>query len=178
LLAGSTEVGLQVNKQFSTTGSHRVLGQCGRAQADQRPTPQAWHIGAVVSLTEVEGLVAKAYPDFAEVLRRFGSPPFAHTATLAGNIANGSPIGDTMPCLMALGHHLGACAVATKTRTVALGPVLHRPKAKRSCKLVSSSRPLRLPKPHSRRQVFRAHKVSKRFEQDISATCAAISLQP
>jgi CO/xanthine dehydrogenase FAD-binding subunit len=66
----------------------------------------AWRIGAQVSLTEVEELVADAYPDFAEVLRRFGSPPIRSTATLAGNIANGSPIGDSMPCLLALGATL------------------------------------------------------------------------
>ena len=118
LLAGSTEVGLQVNKQFSRPDHIVYLGNVAELK-QVKNTPQAWHIGAVVSLTEVENLVAKSYPDFAEVLRRFGSPPIRSTATLAGNIANGSPIGDTMPCLMALGATL-TLRRADKTRTVAL----------------------------------------------------------
>jgi xanthine dehydrogenase iron-sulfur cluster and FAD-binding subunit A len=72
-----------------------------------------------VSLAQVEALVAQGLPDFAEVLRRFGSPPIRSTATLAGNIANGSPIGDTMPCLLALGATLHLRR-GDKTRTVAL----------------------------------------------------------
>ena len=102
LLAGSTEVGLQVNKQFSRPDHIVYLGNVVELK-EVKDTPSAWHIGAVVSLTEVETLVAKVYPDFAEVLRRFGSPPIRSTATLAGNIANGSPIGDSMPLLIALG---------------------------------------------------------------------------
>jgi xanthine dehydrogenase small subunit len=105
LLAGSTEVGLQVNKQYARPDHIVYLGNVAELK-QVKDTPKAWHIGAVVSLTEVETLVAKVYPDFAEVLRRFGSPPIRSTATLAGNIANGSPIGDSMPCLMALGASL------------------------------------------------------------------------
>ena len=105
LLAGSTEVGLQVNKKFTRPDHIVYLGNVAELKKIH-DTPQAWHIGAVVSLTEVESLVAKAYPDLAEVMRRFGSPPIRSTATLAGNIANGSPIGDSMPCLMALGSTL------------------------------------------------------------------------
>jgi xanthine dehydrogenase small subunit len=127
LLAGSTEIGLQVNKQFSRPEHIVYLGNVAELKAvvDQ---PKAWLIGAAVSLTAVETLVLEAYPDFAEVLRRFGSPPIRSTATLAGNIANGSPIGDSMPCLMALGAtvHLRR---GDKTRVVALDAVLYRTKA-------------------------------------------------
>ena len=85
LLAGSTEVGLQVNKQFSRPDHIMYLGNVQelRQVAD---TPKAWRIGAAVSLTQVETLVAQAYPDFAEVLRRFGSPPIRSTATLAATL--------------------------------------------------------------------------------------------
>ena len=105
LLAGSTEIGLQVNKQFSRPDHIMYLGNVKELR-QVTETASAWRIGAAVSLTQVEALVAQAYPDFTEVLRRFGSPPIRSTATLAGNIANGSPIGDTMPCLMALGASL------------------------------------------------------------------------
>ena len=171
LLAGSTEVGLQVNKQFSRPDHIMYLGNVQelRQVAD---TPKAWRIGAAVSLTRIETLVAQAYPDFAEVLRRFGSPPIRSTATLAGNIANGSPIGDTMPCLMALGASL-VLRRGNKTRTVALDQ-FYTGQKQNVLQPGEFIEAIELPKPTAG-AVFRAHKVSKRFEQDISATCAAIS---
>jgi xanthine dehydrogenase small subunit len=171
LLAGSTEVGLQVNKQYSRPDHIVYLGNVTELK-QVKDTPQAWHIGAVVSLTEVESLVSKAYPDFAEVLRRFGSPPIRSTATLAGNIANGSPIGDTMPCLMALGATL-TLRRGDKTRTVSLDK-FYTGQKQTVLQAGEFIEFVVLPKPQAG-QVFRAHKVSKRFEQDISATCAAIS---
>jgi xanthine dehydrogenase small subunit len=171
LLAGSTEVGLQVNKQYSRPDHIVYLGNVTELK-QVKDTPQAWHIGAVVSLTEVESLVSQAYPDFAEVLRRFGSPPIRSTATLAGNIANGSPIGDTMPCLMALGATL-TLRRGDKTRTVSLDK-FYTGQKQTVLQAGEFIEFVVLPKPQAG-QVFRAHKVSKRFEQDISATCAAIS---
>ncbi len=105
ILAGSTEIGLQVNKQFLQPDRIVYLGQAQELRQTQ-DMGEFWRIGAQVSLTTIKTLVRDAYPDFAEVLRRFGSPPIRATATLAGNIANGSPIGDGMPCLLALGATL------------------------------------------------------------------------
>jgi len=171
LLAGSTEIGLQVNKQFKRPDHIMYLGNVAELRRVSE-TPKAWRIGAAVSLATVEGLIAEAYPDFAEVLRRFGSPPIRSTATLAGNIANGSPIGDSMPCLMALGATL-VLRRGDKTRTVALDQFYTGQKSNvlQAGEFIEA---IELPKPVAG-QVFRAHKVSKRFEQDISATCAAIA---
>ncbi|MBK7655670.1 MAG: xanthine dehydrogenase small subunit [Betaproteobacteria bacterium] len=170
LLAGSTEIGLQVNKAFSRPEHIVYLGHVTELKKieDKGPT---WRIGAAVSLAEVEKLVERPYPDFGEVLRRFGSPPIRSTATLAGNIANGSPIGDTMPCLLALGAtvHLRR---GDKKRAVALDKFY-------TCQKTTVMQPsefieaVEIPKPKDG-QVFRAHKISKRFEQDISATCCAL----
>lgn len=171
LLAGSTEVGLQVNKKFTRPDHIVYLGNVAELKKIH-DTPQAWHIGAVVSLTEVESLVAKAYPDLAEVMRRFGSPPIRSTATLAGNIANGSPIGDSMPCLMALGSTL-TLRRGDQTRTVALDK-FYTGQKQTVLQAGEFIEAVILPKPQAG-QIFRAHKISKRFEQDISATCAAIS---
>ena len=171
LLAGSTEIGLQVNKQFSRPDHIMYLGNVKELRQIGE-TDKAWRIGAAVSLTQVETLVAKAYPDFAEVLRRFGSPPIRSTATLAGNIANGSPIGDTMPCLMALGATL-VLRRGDKSRRVSLDNFYTGMK-KNVLEAGEFIEAIELPKPISG-QVFRAHKISKRFEQDISATCAAIT---
>ena len=171
LLAGSTEIGLQVNKKFSRPEHIMYLGNVAELRQVTQ-TAHAWRMGAAVSLTQVETLIGKAYPDFAEVLRRFGSPPIRSTATLAGNIANGSPIGDSMPCLMALGASL-VLRRGDKTRKVLLENFYTGMK-KNVLEAGEFIEAVELPKPVSG-QVFRAHKVSKRFEQDISATCAAIS---
>jgi xanthine dehydrogenase small subunit len=171
LLAGSTEIGLQVNKQFSRPEHIMYLGNVAELRQIEE-TAQHWRIGAVVSVTQVEHLVAKAYPAFAEVLRRFGSPPIRSTATLAGNIANGSPIGDSMPCLMALGATL-VLRKGSKTRRVALDQ-FYTGQKKNVLQPSEFIEAIELPKPQAG-QVFKAHKISKRFEQDISATCAAMS---
>jgi xanthine dehydrogenase small subunit len=170
LLAGSTEIGLQVNKEFARPEHIVYLGNVAELKA-VKDNKYAWSIGAATPLAVVEVLVAKAYPDFAEVIRRFGSPPIRSTATLAGNIANGSPIGDTMPCLMALGAVL-VLRAGEKTRKVALDAFYTGMKASvlQAGEFIVS---IELPKPKAG-QVFRAHKISKRFDQDISATVAAM----
>jgi xanthine dehydrogenase small subunit len=126
----------------------------------------------MVSLEAVLVLVKDTLPDFAEVLRRFGSPPIRATATLAGNIANGSPIGDSMPCLMALGATL-VLRKGDKQRTVALDK-FYTGQKQTVLQPGEFIEAIELPKPAAG-QTFRAHKVSKRFEQDISATCCALS---
>lgn len=171
LLAGSTEIGLQVNKQFARPEHIVYLGNVTELRQVQS-APTSWRIGAQVSLTQVEQVVAQAYPDFAEVLRRFGSPPIRSTATLAGNIANGSPIGDSMPCLMALGATLLLRRGET-TRTLALDS-FYTGQKKNVLQAGEFIEAIDLPKP-TPGSVFRAHKVSKRFDQDISATCCALS---
>jgi xanthine dehydrogenase small subunit len=173
LLAGSTEIGLQVNKNFAQPQDIVYLGQVSELRTIEDDA-KLWRIGAQVSLTTVLELVNDAYPDFAEVLRRFGSPPIRSTATLAGNIANGSPIGDSMPCLLALGATLLLRRGET-TRTLDLGKFYtgQKKNALLSGEFIEA---IHLPKP-SAGKVFRAHKVSKRFEQDISATCCAMTYQ-
>jgi xanthine dehydrogenase small subunit len=170
LLAGSTEMGLQVNKQFARPEHIVYVGNVAELKAIKE-TASAWSIGAAAPLSVVEVLLAKAYPDFAEVIRRFGSPPIRSTATLAGNIANGSPIGDTMPCLMALGAVL-VLRMGEKTRKVSLDAFYTGMKKSvlQAGEFIVS---IELPKPKNG-EVFRAHKISKRFDQDISATVAAL----
>jgi xanthine dehydrogenase small subunit len=170
LLAGSTEIGLQVNKQFVRPEHIVYVGNVPELKA-VKDGKDAWSIGGATPLAVVETLVAKAYPDFTEVIRRFGSPPIRSTATLAGNIANGSPIGDTMPCLMALGATL-VLRAGDKTRKVALDAFYTGMKKSllQPGEFIVS---IELPKPKAG-EVFRAHKISKRFDQDISATVAAM----
>ena len=173
LLAGSTEIGLQVNKQFARPKELVYLGNVSELRQVQ-DQGTFWRIGAQVSLAEVLTLAAEPYPDFAEVLRRFGSPPIRSTATLAGNIANGSPIGDSMPCLLALGATLELRRGDT-TRVLELAR-FYTGQKKNALQGGEFIVAVHLPK-LAPGEVFRAHKVSKRFDQDISATCCAMRYQ-
>jgi xanthine dehydrogenase small subunit len=175
VLAGSTEFGLQVNKKFDRPEHIIHVGKVAEmVQIDTNAS--RWRIGAAVSLDRVETLLADELPDFAEVLRRFGSPPIRSTATLGGNIANGSPIGDTMPCLMALGASLLLRRRNAKgkdeTRSVMLDAFYTGMKANvlQPGEFIEAIDVPRLGDKH-----FKAHKISKRFDQDISATCCAMS---
>ena len=171
ILAGSTEIGLQVNKQFLQPERIVYLGEVQELRQTQ-DLGDFWRIGAQVSLATIKTLVSDIYPDFAEVLRRFGSPPIRSTATLAGNVANGSPIGDCMPCLLAIGATLQLRRGAT-TRAVPADQFYTGQKSNvlQAGEFIAA---IDLPKPGTG-HVFRAHKVSKRFDQDISATCCAMS---
>ncbi len=173
LLAGSTEIGLQVNKQFTRPDNIVYLGNVTELKTITS-TNGMWHIGAAVSLTQVQNLVGDAYPDFTEVLRRFGSPPIRSTATLAGNIANGSPIGDSMPCLLALGATM-TLRRGDKMRQVALENFYTGMK-KNVLQPGEFIEAVLLPQP-KKGSAFRAHKISKRFDQDISATVCAMSYE-
>ena len=170
LVAGSTEVGLQVNKQYTRPSHICYLGNVKELQTIQE-NANTVTFGAGVSVEQVAAHVSESLPDFAEVLRRFGSPPIRSTATLAGNIVNGSPIGDSMPCLLALDAELGL-RKGDHRRVVKLENFYTGQKqtALQAGEFVEW---IRLQKP-VQGQVFKAHKVSKRFEQDISATCAAM----
>jgi xanthine dehydrogenase small subunit len=171
LVAGSTEMGLKVNKDFIRPVHIAHVGDVAELR-QVAPTDKAWNIGASVPLADIMDLIETAYPDFWEVLRRFGSPPIRSTATLAGNIANGSPIGDTMPCLMALGAVLHLNGVAG-VRSVPLD-AFYTGMKQSVLKAGEFIQSIELPKPQAG-LVFKAHKVSKRFDQDISATCCAMS---
>ncbi len=171
LLAGSTEIGLQVNKQFTRPDNIVYLGNVTELKTITSKNGM-WHIGAAVSLTQVQNLIGDTYPDFAEVLRRFGSPPIRSTATLAGNIANGSPIGDSMPCLLALGATM-TLRRGDKTRQVALENFYTGMK-KNVLQAGEFIEAVLLPQP-KKGSAFRAHKISKRFDQDISAIVCAMS---
>ncbi len=173
LLAGSTEIGLKVNKQFWRPDVIVYLGGVAELRATMT-SASAWHIGAAAPLEAVMNLLQAELPDFAEVLRRFGSPPIRSTATLGGNIANGSPIGDTMPCLMALGATL-LLRQGGKTRSVAMDAFYTGLKLNvmRPGEFIEA---IALPRLKAG-EIFRAHKISKRFDQDISATCAAIAFR-
>lgn len=172
LLAGGTDVGLWVTKQHREldtviyTGAVRELKELG-------DDGERIVIGAAVPLTDAMPLLCRHYPALDELLRRFASPPIRNAGTLGGNVANGSPIGDSMPALLALDAKL-TLASAEGERELPLDEFYldYMKNARRPGEYL---RRLSLPKPAGD-SVFRTYKVSKRFDQDISAVCAAYRL--
>jgi xanthine dehydrogenase small subunit len=111
-----------------------------------------------------------AYPQLAELAQRFGSPPVRNSGTLCGNIANGSPIGDAMPVLIALGAEI-ELRRGSRTRRLPLDRFYlgYQRKDLASGEFITA---VIVPAPRAGRRVA-SYKVSKRFDQDISAVCAA-----
>jgi xanthine dehydrogenase small subunit len=173
LLAGGTDVGLWVTKQYRDLDDLIYVGNVAELK-QVTGTDSHLEIGAAVSLTDAFPHILEQYPEFEELFLRFASPPIRNTGTLGGNVANGSPIGDTMPALMAV----GASVVLTSKRgrrELALEDfyIDYQKNARGPGEVLECVRvPLR------RDQVrVAAYKISKRFDQDISAVCAAFSLE-
>jgi xanthine dehydrogenase small subunit len=101
LLAGATDVGLWVNKQFRDLGNIIYLGdvtELRRVELDGGTL----RIGAGASLEAAWSALAGRWPVLTEAWLRFASPPIRNAGTMGGNVANGSPIGDSAPVLIAL----------------------------------------------------------------------------
>jgi xanthine dehydrogenase small subunit len=173
ILAGGTDVGLWVTKQ------HRVLDTViytGRVIELCKLETSKTHIeiGAAVTLTDAMDVIVASYPDLGEMFLRFASPPIRNAGTLGGNIANGSPIGDSMPALMVAGTTLKLRSAAGK-RDVALDDFYldYQVKDLQPGEFIESIRVPLL----ADGVVLGSHKLSKRFDQDISAVCTAYRLQ-
>jgi xanthine dehydrogenase small subunit len=172
LLAGGTDVGLWVTKQHRDLGDIIYLGNAADLQ-EVAVADGHLEIGAAVSLTDAFAPLERHYPELRELLRRFASPPIRNAGTLAGNIANGSPIGDAMPPLIALGARVVLRAGAAR-RELPLEELYlaYQETALQPGEFVERVRvPLRQPA-----LAFAAYKISKRFDQDISAVCAAFAI--
>lgn len=170
LIAGATDVGLWVTKQFRDLGKVAFLNQCedlrGITDGDQDI-----RIGAMASLTDVEKAIAPYHPSFAAMIRRYGSTQVRNAATLGGNIANGSPIGDGPPALIALDATLHLRHGDTR-RSIALQDffIAYGKQDRRPGEFVET---ISIPK---QSDTLRCYKLSKRFDQDISAVCGCISI--
>ena len=170
LIAGATDVGLWVTKQLRDLDKVIFLGACADLRGIEQ-TDTGWRIGAMATIAQVEQALAPHFAALGTLLRRYGSTQVRHAATLGGNIANGSPIGDGSPAMIALGatlhlrHATGAREMPVEEYFVAYGKQDRRPG-----EFVEA---ITLP-----RQADNLHcyKLSKRFDQDISAVCGCLNL--
>ncbi len=173
LLAGGTDVALWVTKQLRDLP---VVIFTGRVAELRRVEVTDTHIdiGAAVTLADAMPAILAHYPECEELLLRFGSPPIRNAGTLGGNVANGSPIGDSMPALLALDAVLVLrCGSATRELPLSDFYLDYRKTALAPGELLERIS-IPLPAPNA---IFRTYKVSKRFDQDISAVCGAYRLE-
>ncbi|WP_300062752.1 xanthine dehydrogenase small subunit [uncultured Roseobacter sp.] len=170
LIAGATDVGLWVTKEFRDLGHVAFLNRCADLRGINE-TDDGLQIGAMTTLTELEAAVAPLYPSFAELIRRYGSVQVRNAATIGGNIANGSPIGDGPPALIALGATLHLRHDQTRRNMPLEAFFLDYGKQdRRPGEFVEA---VTIPDQPDR---LRCYKLSKRFDQDISAVCGCLSI--
>jgi xanthine dehydrogenase small subunit len=172
LVAGCTDVGLWVNK------GHRRLPQVldlSRVAELRRVEHYPHHlaIGAAVSLTEAFAALVTDRPQLLAFAQRFAGLPVRNSGTLGGNVANGSPIGDSMPLLIAL----GANVVLMSTRGHRELPLAQLYTGYRQNVMAPDELLAWIKVPKAVPQEFsRVYKVSKRFDDDISALCLAVAM--
>jgi xanthine dehydrogenase small subunit len=173
LTAGCTDVALWVTKQRRSLAVAVAVTEATDLRFI-RESETDITLGAAVRYSDALPVLARAHPDIGEVLRRLGSVQVRNSGTVCGNIANGSPIGDTPPLFIAAGAVL-TLRRGDHRRTLPLeayyldyGRQDRRPGEFIESVTVTKPRP---------GEIFAAYKISKRFDQDISAVCGAVRLR-
>ena len=172
LLGGASDLGLRITKEHKPFDKLVWLGEV-RELRGVRETAERIDIGGVASWAEAHAPLARFWPGLDELIARFAGLQIRNVATVAGNLANASPIGDGAPALLALGAELELWRDGA-TRTVPLDEFF---RGYRKTTLAAGEIILRIrllkPGPSER---FAAYKVSKRFDSDISAVCACFAI--
>lgn len=172
LVAGATDVGLWITKQHRLLETVISLEALDSLKSITREK-DGLRIGAMVRYSDAWSPLQDLHPDLGELVRRIGSVQVRNSGTIGGNIANGSPIGDTPPPLIALGATL-TLASAEGQRTIDLEDFFidYGKQDLRTGEYVQS---IFIPAiaPDT---LFRTYKISKRFNQDISALCGAFAI--
>ncbi|MDE2505174.1 MAG: xanthine dehydrogenase small subunit, partial [Burkholderiales bacterium] len=176
LLAGGTDVGLWVTKQLRDLGELIYLGDVAALRrVDVRD--DAIVIGAAATLEQAWAALADEWPALREVWLRFASLPVRVAGTMGGNVANGSPIGDSAPVLIALGATL-RLRRGDALRRVALdafytGYMQNRLEPGEFVEAIEVPRnaPAKAP------PRLAAYKISKRHDSDISAVLGAFAIE-
>ena len=170
LVAGATDVGLWVTKGMRDLG--QVVFLAGLADLKGITVSDgAIRVGAMTSMADLLPVLRTHHPSYAELVRRYGSDQVRQAATIGGNIANGSPIGDNPPALIALGatlhlrHGKNRRSLPIEDFFIDYGKQDRQPGEFVEAVSFPDTAPS-----------LRCYKLSKRFDQDISAVCAGINI--
>ena len=172
VLAGSTDIGLWVTKMFRPLPDLIHVGAVEELKRIER-TPDAIRIGAGASLEDAYRTLVTEWPSLEDVWLRFAAIPIRNAGTMGGNVANGSPIGDSAPVLIALDASVelrrGERVRSMPLRELYVDYMKNRIEAGEFLQAIVV--------PLNRAQQVRAYKLSKRFDCDISAVCAGLSIE-
>lgn len=173
LVAGCTDVGLWVTKQHKEFAQILDLTRVAELRRVQLQG-QTLRIGAAVTLEDAFGALLRSRPGLSAFASRFAGLPVRNAGTLGGNVANGSPIGDSMPLLIALGARI----VLASRRGERAMPIEDFYTGYRQTHLAADEVLAFIDVPEPVEGTWlRAYKISKRYDDDISALCLAVSLR-
>ena len=173
ILAGGTDVGLWVTKQLRELPLVIYLGNVAELKRITLKQDSI-EVGAAVTLNNAAAEITRHYPELTDMFRRFASVPVRNAGTLVGNVANGSPIGDSMPALIVLDTRVKLRWGST-VREMPLAD-LYLDYMKNALLAGEFIEAIEIPA-REESILLRCYKLSKRFDQDISAVCMAILLR-
>ena len=172
LLSGGTDLSLTVTKERKDINSIIYMNSIEELNYIKNDNKYI-EVGATTPLVKFENYIQKYYPDFTTILKRYGSVQIRNVATIAGNIATASPIGDTLPILLSLDAKVVLNSIK-KTKIISLNNFFidYRKTKLKKGQFIDSIRIPLFPK-----NIFKAYKISKRFDDDISSVCASFNLE-
>ena len=172
LLSGGTDLSLVVTKERKDIDSIIYMNSISELNYIKNNNKYI-EVGASTPLSKFENYIEKYYSDFSSVLKRYGSVQIRNTATIAGNIATASPIGDTLPLLLSLDAKVVLKSIK-KIKIIPLSSFFidYRKTRLKAGQFIDSIRIPLFPK-----NIFKAYKISKRFDDDISSVCASFNVQ-
>ncbi len=173
LLAGSTDIGLWVNKQFKELGEIIYVGDVDELKRVETRDGELY-LGAGASLEVTWRALAARWPELTDVWLRFASPPIRNAGTMGGNVANGSPIGDGPPVLISLDAQI-ELRRGERVRRMPLAD-FYVDYMKNRLEPGEFVQGMTVPLTATQAQV-RAYKIGKRFDSDISAVCAGLAIE-
>ncbi len=171
-LSGGTDLSLHVTKERKEINNIISLNSIKELKFIKEKNGNI-QVGAGISLIKFEQYVKKYYPDFNSILKRYGSVQIRNVGTIAGNIATASPIGDTLPLLLSL----DAKVVLQKNSKQTVLPLNKFFISYRKTKLKKGQFIHSIIIPIYKKNIFKAYKISKRIDDDISSVCASFNLE-
>ncbi len=171
-LSGGTDLSLIVTKERKDIDNIISLNSINELNFIEEKNENIV-VGATTSLREFELFIKKYYPDFTAILNRYGSVQIRNVATIAGNIATASPIGDTLPLLLSLDAKVVLQSLNKKT----ILPLKNFFISYRKTKLKKRQFIHSIMIPILKKNIFKAYKISKRIDDDISSVCASFNLE-
>ena len=171
-LSGGTDLSLIVTKERKDIDNIISLSSINELNFIEEKNEHIV-VGAATSLREFELFIKKYYPDFTAILKRYGSVQIRNVATIAGNIATASPIGDTLPLLLSLDAKVVLQSLNKKT----ILPLKNFFISYRKTKLKKRQFIHSIIIPILKKNIFKAYKISKRIDDDISSVCASFNLE-